>query len=120
MLWVLDERRPPRALRRAVEQRGFADLMPLPAPQPPRVFAPVDGIRAHRAGMALAGAVTALLVTLTPQHAATPELPNAVRMRLYLEATLQPQRPVAEPSVVLMANDSPRDERESSPSGRRA
>jgi membrane glycosyltransferase len=107
MLWVPDERRPPRTLQRAVDQRGFADLVPLPAPRPPRVFAPVRVTRAHRAGMALAGAVTALLVTLTPQHAATPEMPNAVRTRLYLEATLQPQRPVAGPSVVLMARDSP-------------
>ena len=78
MLWVPDERRPARTLLRALEQRGFADLVPLAEPVPPRVFAPARGwatARAQRIGLALATAGTAFAVALTPEYAVTPELP---------------------------------------------
>jgi membrane glycosyltransferase len=78
MLWVPEERRPSRTLQRAIEQRGFADLVPLAAATPPRVFAPARhgwGTRAQRMGLALATAGTAFAVALTPEYAVTPELP---------------------------------------------
>jgi membrane glycosyltransferase len=75
MLWVPEERDPPRTLARAIEQRGFADLVPA-APNPPRVFAPSAGnLRMHRMGAAFATVATACAVALTPKYAVTPEIP---------------------------------------------
>jgi membrane glycosyltransferase len=76
MLWVPEERHPPRTLLRAAEQRGFVDLVPVRAPEP-SVCAPRwgGGVRTQRMGAALATLATACAVALTPQYAVTPELP---------------------------------------------
>jgi membrane glycosyltransferase len=74
MLWVPDERHPPRTLQRALEQRGFADLVPLRASEP-RVYARLRGWGHPRVGAAFATVATACAVALTPKYAVTPEIP---------------------------------------------
>ncbi len=108
MLWVPEERRPPLTLRRAIEQRGFADLVPLPTPVamvPPRVFAPVRAWHsqsAQRFGLAMGSAAVAMFVALTPRYAATPELPVSLEEQVERFATL----PTVElPSLMLASDD---------------
>jgi membrane glycosyltransferase len=101
MLWVPEEHRPPLTLRRAIEQRGFADLVPLPSAQPPRVFAPVHALRAQRVqrwSLAMGSAAVAMFVALTPRYAVTPELPVSLDRQIERFATLPT---VALPSLML-------------------
>jgi membrane glycosyltransferase len=91
MLWVPEERDPPRALQSAIEQRGFADLVPLAATVPPRLHAPAwVGARAHRLGAALATVATACAVALTPKYAVTPEMPISLDRPSQLVQALPP------------------------------
>ncbi len=109
MLWVPEERRPPRALQRAIEQRGFADLVPLAEPAPPRVFAPARvwrGARAQRMSMALATAGTACAVALTPQYAVTPELPISLDRPSEL-AMLSTEPAAVQLPAMILAIDTP-------------
>jgi membrane glycosyltransferase len=107
MLWVPEERRPPLTLRRAIEQRGFADLVPLPTTTPPRVFAPVrawHSQRAQRFSLAMGSAAVVLFVALTPRYAVTPELPISLDEKKELYSAL----PAIELPSLMMASDSPR------------
>lgn len=107
MLWVPEENRPPLTLRRAIEQRGFADLVPLPAPQPPRVFAPAQALRSPRVqrfSLAMGSAAVAMFVALTPRYAVTPELPVSLERQQQLYSAL----PAIELPSLMMASDSPR------------
>jgi membrane glycosyltransferase len=105
MLWVPEERRPPRTLQRATEQRGFADLVPLPAAQPPRVFAPVwRGARVQRMGAALATVATVCAVALTPKYAVTPEVPVSLERPSELAQAL----PSMEMPRLMLATDAPK------------
>ena len=110
MLWVPEERRVPRTLQRAGEQRGFADLVPLRSTMPPRVQAPAYASRrvaTQRLGLALGSMAAALFVALTPGHAITPELPAAVRVQMELQAALQALPVVVEtPTPVMFSADS--------------
>jgi membrane glycosyltransferase len=78
LLLVPQEARPPRPLARAVEQLGFRDLVPPPAPPMHTAATPIW----PRATAALAGGVLSLAVALAPQPASTPELPAAVSAQL--------------------------------------
>jgi membrane glycosyltransferase len=105
MLWVPEERNVPRTLQRAGEQRGFADLVPLRSPTPPRLHVPAHAARrrlaGQRLGLALGSVATALFVALTPGHAITPELPAAVRVQMELQAALQALPAVQPPSSMM-------------------
>jgi membrane glycosyltransferase len=105
MLWVPEERRPPLTLRRAIEQRGFADLVPIAAAQPPRVFAPAPGLRSQRVqrfSLAMGSAAVAMFVALTPRYAVTPEVPVSLDRQIELYSTL----PVVQlPSLMLAGGD---------------
>jgi membrane glycosyltransferase len=105
MLWVPEERRPPLTLRRALEQRGFADLVPLPTAQPPRVFAPAHGLRSQRVqrfSLAMGSAAVAMFVALTPRYAVTPEVPVSLERQIELFSTLPT---VQLPSLMLAGGD---------------
>lgn len=111
MLWVPEEHRPPLPLRRAIEQRGFADLVPLLTPQamamPPRVFAPArawHSPRAQRFSLAMGSAAVVLFVALTPRYAVTPELPISLDEKKELYSAL----PAIELPSLMMASDGPR------------
>ena len=112
MLRVPEEHRPPLTLRRALEQRGFTDLVPLPTlppvAQPPRVFAPAQALRSprmQRLGLALGSAAVAMFVALTPRYAVTPELPVSLDRPTSLYSSL----PAVElPSMMMMVSDGPR------------
>jgi membrane glycosyltransferase len=113
MLWVPEERRPPLTLRRALEQRGFADLVPLPTlppmAQPPRVFAPAHALRSPRVqrfGLAMGSAAVAMFVALTPRYAVTPEVPVSLERQSDLYSAL----PTAEltSSLMFASDDGPR------------
>ena len=108
MLWVPEERRPPLTLRRAIEQRGFADLVPLRAATPPRVFAPLRARysqAAHRFSLAMGSAAVVLFVALTPRYAVTPELPISLdeKKEIYAAAL-----PAVDTTSLMMASNSPR------------
>ncbi len=108
MLWVPEEHRPPLALRRALEQRGFADLTPVPVVQPPRVFAPAHALRSQRVqrlGLAMGSAAVAMFVALTPRYAVTPELPVSLDQPTLALSSLLPDAQL--PSMMMMASDSP-------------
>jgi membrane glycosyltransferase len=113
MLWVPEERRPPLTLRRAIEQRGFADLVPLPTmpamAQPPRVFAPAQGWRSQRVqrfSLAMGSAAVAMFVALTPRYAVTPEVPVSLDRQIELYSALPT---VDLPSSLMFASeDGPR------------
>jgi len=85
LLLVPQEARPSRPLARAVEQLGFRDLVPPPAPPTHTAAAPVW----PRATTALAGGVLSLAVALAPQPASTPELPAALGAQLDAMAARQ-------------------------------
>jgi membrane glycosyltransferase len=108
MLRVPEEHRPPLTLRRAIEQRGFADLVPLPSAQPPRVYAPAQALRSPRVqrfSLAMGSAAVAMFVALTPRYAVTPELPVSLERQTSLYSALPAA--VQLPSL-MMASDSPR------------
>jgi membrane glycosyltransferase len=109
MLWVPEERRPPLTLRRAIEQRGFTDLVPMPTlpamAQPPRVFAPAHGVRSQRVqrfGLAMGSAAVAMFVALTPRYAVTPEVPVSLERQIELYSALPT---VQLPSSLMFASD---------------
>ncbi len=107
MLWVPEEHRPPLTLRRAIEQRGFTDLVPLPTPQLQRVVAPVrawHSQRAQRFGLAMGSAAVAMFVALTPRYAVTPELPVSLEEQVERFSTL----PTVELPSLMLAGDEPR------------
>jgi membrane glycosyltransferase len=110
MLWVPEERRVPRTLQRASEQRSFADLVPLRSTTPPRLHAPAYASRrlsTQRLGLALGSAATALFIALAPGHAITPELPATVRVQMELQAALQALPVVVEaPKPVMLSVDT--------------
>jgi membrane glycosyltransferase len=109
MLRVPEEHRPPLTLRRAIEQRGFTDLTPLPAAQPPRVFAPAYTLRSPRVqrfSLALGSAAVAMFVALTPRYAVTPELPISLERPETALSSILPQ--VDDLPSMMMASDSPR------------
>lgn len=100
LLLVPQEARPPRPLARALEQLGFRDLVPTPAPMPvPSAATPLW----PRATAALAGGVLSLAVALAPQPASTPELPASLRAQLDALAARQ----ALEPRVLRVADASP-------------
>ncbi|HVK33388.1 MAG TPA: glucans biosynthesis glucosyltransferase MdoH [Burkholderiaceae bacterium] len=100
LLLVPQEARPPRPLARAVEQLGFRDLVPPPAPA--RVRGPATPLW-PRATAALAGGVLSLAVALAPQSAATPELPAGLRAQLDALAS----QPTLEPRLLRVADAAP-------------
>jgi len=107
MLWVPEERRPPLTLRRAIEQRGFTDLVPLPSSTPPRVFAsvrPWHSQAGHRFSLAMGSAAVVLFVALTPRYAVTPELPISLDEKKDTYSAL----PAIEMPSMMLAGDSPR------------
>jgi membrane glycosyltransferase len=107
MLWVPEEHRPPLTLRRAIEQQGFADLVPMPAAQPPQVFAPMRALRTQRAQrwtLAMGSAAVAAFVALTPRYAVTPELPVSLDRQIERYATL----PTVQLPSLMLAGDEPR------------
>jgi membrane glycosyltransferase len=107
MLWVPEERRPPSTLKRALEQRGFTDLLPLPrAATPPRVFAPARSLRLQRLGLGMATAATAMLVMMTPRYAVTPELPVSLESGGQIAASTASLPIAEEPVLMLSSNDS--------------
>ncbi len=108
VLWVPEECRPPLTLRHAIEQRGFADLVPLPIATPPRVFAPArswHSPRLQRVGMALGSVAVALFVIVTPRYAATPELPVSLQKAAGLVAAMPT---VQLPSLMLAGESAPK------------
>jgi membrane glycosyltransferase len=112
MLWVPEERRPPLALRNALAQRGFADLVPLPAlppmARPPRVFAPAHALRSPRVqrfGLAMGSAAVAMFVALTPRYAVTPEMPVSLERQIEMYSALPT---VQLPSLMFAGDDGQR------------
>ena len=102
LLAVPEERQPPRALRRGVQQRGFADLLPAPAAAAP---AP----RAMPLLPALAIAMLAAAVML-PRTAWSPQLPPEWRaLQLLAQASGPPQ--IEAPAIVVAAAAAPRKPR---------
>ena len=74
-----EERRPPRALARAAENRGFHDLAPAPAPRATTLPTPWRPRAALAAGISICFAVA-----LLPRPGATPELSPALQMERQL------------------------------------
>lgn len=102
LLLVPQEARPPRPLARASEQRGFHDLVPLPAAVhvPPRTRMSVLW---PRATAALAGGVLSIAVALAPQPVATPGLPATLLAQLDALAA----QPMLEPRFERSADAAP-------------
>ncbi len=101
VLRVPDEHRPPRTLQRAIEPRGFADLVPL------RTRAPALAARPRawggpRVGAALATAAAACAVALTPKYAVTPEIPVSLERPDAIAAA-----PRVELPALVLVSDTP-------------
>jgi membrane glycosyltransferase len=89
LLWVPDEQAPSRTLLRAVEQRGFIDLVPL-ASQPLQVpaCAPQRSLAWRRGGVAFASVALCSAVAFTPSPATTPEWTTAMSVEAAMRTTL--------------------------------
>ena len=90
LLLVPEEQAPPRTLLRAVEQRGFIDLVPL-ALEPVRVpvaHALQRSLAWRRSGVALASVALCSAVALTPRPATTPEWTAAMSAEAAMRSTL--------------------------------
>jgi membrane glycosyltransferase len=101
MLWVPEERRPPRTLQRAIEQRGFADLVPLRSDEP-KVYARTRTWGGPRVGAAFATVATACAVALTPKYAVTPEVPISLDPPVEMASA-----PSVELPSLMLVNDAP-------------
>jgi membrane glycosyltransferase len=93
--WLLvpEERQPPRALRHAIEQKGFADLTPRPAahtaPRPAVGAAAAATTPWWARGLAAtASAAVVAVVAFTPRVAAPPEVHATQRLEMEARALL--------------------------------
>jgi membrane glycosyltransferase len=116
VLLVPEERQPPRALRHAIEQRGFGDL----APKPSAALVAVQHAAVHtplwsRGATVLASAAVLIVAGLTPRLVATPELPQALQLEKGVRAAMEALPRMEMPALLAAANmvaNKPRSVRE--------
>jgi membrane glycosyltransferase len=125
MLLVPDEARTPATLARAIAQRGFSDLAPVPALAAPAAVRPAPKLIAVRAkpraaasmpwpsafvprlASAFASVAVVGIISLMPPHAETPALPLQVRAQIDMAAAAAyGQTQLDEP--VMVAEQQPR------------
>jgi membrane glycosyltransferase len=121
VLLVPEERQPPRALRHAIEQRGFADLVP------PRMATPMATSVVARQTVATAmswwgrgmaasmSAAVIAVVAFTPRLVATPEMPEGLRLQSDIRAAMNALPRLEMPMLLATATDAvtkPRTARE--------
>lgn len=110
VLQVPEERQPPRALRHAIEQRGFGDLVPLRSAAPPVVsvvkHAPTTAMPWWGRGLAATASVAVMAVAaFTPRLVATPEVPPGLQLQRDISATLDALPRLHAPMLLAAVTD---------------
>jgi membrane glycosyltransferase len=99
VLWNPEDRQPPRPLARSAETQGFLDLLPSPAAVSSvvktngRAAARMSALLGLRPRTLLASMACALAVlAVVPRVGVTPEISEAMRFELQLQAAIQQER----------------------------